>query len=144
MRPIQPLTIAFLLVAMLLLYTGGGVPTIIGEPPPFKSSTLGVLIVEESTARGNYTIGQREAITSLAGPGSVREYVSAKKGNFLTVDKDNSMANAEQWAQDARKAVPSDAALPWITAATPRSGLNKKLPEKIEDTMADIKRLGGE
>lgn len=142
---LQPLTIALMVVGLLLMLgSGGSFPVIIGEKPPFKAAVFDVMIVEESVDRAKYTIGQREAMESLAGPNSIREYIEKKGGRFIVVDDDNQLGTAEEWVKEARKALPPSATLPWILAATPRAGFNKALPADAPQTMLDLKRLGGE
>ena len=145
MRPIQPIVVAMWLVALVLLLRGSdGSPTIIGEKPPFKAAVLDVMIVEESTERGKYPIGQREIMEALTGANSAREYTTKKGGNFIVVDDDNKLETAPAWVKEARQALPANATLPWLIAATPRAGLNKALPVEAAQTMSDLKRLGGE
>jgi hypothetical protein len=141
-----PQFLLLLLAGWLMLGDQGGGCTlpIISEPPPFKADKLCVLVVEETDDRGTYTAGQREAIISLDGPGSIRGYVKAKGGEYLLWDKDQQpTANSPKWVADALK-VRGDK-LPSIVAATPKTGFGpRELPKDAAETIAALKKIGGE
>lgn len=140
-------TLAVLALAgWLMLGDGGGCTVNIGaEPAPFKTDkSIAVLVVEETKERGSYTAGQREAMTAVDGPNSIRGYVKAKGGDYLLWDKDQQpTANSPPWAIDALK-VRGDK-LPSIVAATPKTGFGpRELPKDAVETMAALKKIGGE
>lgn len=147
MQKSNPLvTLAVLAFAGWLMFgdAGGCTLPIISEPPPFTTDKpIAVLVVEETDDRGTYTAGQREAIISLDGPGSIRGYVKAKGGEFLLWDKDQQpTANSPKWVADALK-VRGDK-LPSIVAATPKTGFGpRELPKEAAETIAALKKIGG-
>lgn len=140
-------TLVVLVFAGWLMFgEGTGCDLNIGfEPPPFKTDKpIAVLIVEETKERGSYTLGQREAMTAVDGPGSIRGYVKAKGGEYLLWDKDQQpTANSPAWVAEALK-VRGDK-FPSIVAATPRTGFGpRELPKEAAETIAALKKIGGE
>ena len=137
-RPNPLVTLALLAAAWWLAFglEGGGIV----DSAPFKADKLCVLVIEETTDRNNYTAGQREVITSTAG---VREYVKGKAGEFWVIDKDTPLDKAAPWVQEARTAAQPNL-LPWIVAATPKAGFTRQLPSEAAETLAAVKKLGGE
>lgn len=146
----KPFTLVDLTFLLLIgwLFTGGNLGgcnlPIIDEPPPFKADKLCVLVVEKTKERGSYTAGQREAMLAKEGPGSIRGYVDAKGGEFLLWDAGQQPdTNTLPWVADALKAAQPNQ-LPWIVAATPKSGFTKQLPNDAIETVTSLKKLGGE
>lgn len=128
--------IVLILLALWLGLRGGSV----FAPPPFKAEKFCVLIVEETTARNQYTAGQRDAIMAT-GPGSLRDYVAKKNGELRIVDKDQAaMPNEAAWVREAFAAKGDK--LPWIVAATPSRGLSQELPP--DDSVPLVKTIAGE
>jgi len=139
-RPSFPVVMLWAAAAVLLLTSGqvGGCG-VVGAPPPFKTDKLAVLIVEESADRGKLSSGQLDAILST-GPGSVRDYVAKHGGDFRLLDKDTSPSLEAPWVQAAfaveRRGVP------WIVAATPRTGFSVPLTPAPE-VLKELEPLGG-
>lgn len=142
MRKLTPAVVAAYILAAWLLF-GDGVALPFVDPPPFPAERLCVLIVEETDSRESYTAGQREAMTSLEGPGSIRGYVKSKQGEFLLWDKDQQPSeHSPKWVAEALKVI-NRGKLPWIVAATPRSGLTRELPADAVETVTALKKVGG-
>lgn len=144
MRPIKPLhVVAFAALLWLAVYggqIGGCTLPVIGSPPPFKTTLpLAVLVVEESADRGKLSSGQLDAILSTA-PGSVRDYVTSHKGEFRLLDKDETPTLDAPWVQEAF-AVKRDS-VPWIVAASPRTGLSAPMGAAPE-VLKSLEPLGG-
>lgn len=127
------------LVAIWLI-AGGWLPAlpVIGEPPPFKTDKLSVLLVEESSHRGQYTASQLDALQSTDAR-SLKAAVEGQGGRFHVLDMDSGSAlvNAAPWVVDAF-AVPRQST-PWIAAATPTSGFSAPLTTEADALL----RLGG-
>ena len=142
MRKFVPEELLIVGVIILLLMSGGSLPFV--DPPPFPAEKLCVLVVEETSDREAYTAGQREAMIAVDGPGSIRGYVKSKQGEYLLWDKDQQPTeHSPKWAAEALKAAQPNQ-LPWIVAATPRSGLTKQLPKEAAETITALKKIGGE
>ena len=128
-------------IAAWLMFSGGiALPFV--DPPPFKADKLCVLVVEETGDREAYTAGQREAMTAVDGPSSIRGYVAGKKGEFLLWDKDQPPTeHSPKWVAEALKV--RGEKLPWILAATPSAGFSRELPADAGETIAALKNIGG-
>ena len=131
-----------LLLAALLIISGGEVTpvdTVVVNPPPFVADKLCVLIIEETSARGSYTAGQRAVILGTA-PGSVSDTVKKGGGEIRIIDKDQSdFANDAPWVAAAFKVPHPD--LPWIVAAGPKSGFSQKLPATADEALKLIQSV---
>lgn len=115
-----------MIAAALLMLSGGGL--VIGNPPPFKTDALTVLIVEETDQRTT----QLEAIE-----GAVKQAVEAAKGSFRRLDKDQTdLSKDDPWVAEAWKV--KGAGVPWIVGADIRTGVNQTLPTS---TPADAVKL---
>lgn len=129
--------ICLLCVAVLLWgdRLGGFVPGI-GSPPPFKTDRLAVLVMEESSHRGQYTATQLDALQSTDAR-SLKATVEARGGRFHVLDMDSGSAlvNAAPWVVEAF-AVPRQGT-PWIVAATPSSGFSAPLTTEA-DALAKV------
>lgn len=114
-----------------------------GKAPPYVSTERTALIVESTEGRGSYTPGQRAAILGSA-EGSVKKLINGMgDGKFLSLDLENPPGtNAPDWAGKAYLVwkTTANGQHPWIVGAGPKSGINQKLPEKIEET---VTLLGG-
>lgn len=129
----------FILAAVALLLLGdrlGGLVPGIGSPPPFKADKLSVLLVEESSHRGQYTATQLDALQSTDAR-SLKATVEARGGRFHVLDMDSGSAlvNAAPWVVEAF-AVPRHGT-PWIVAATPSSGFSAPLTTEA-DALAKV------
>lgn len=129
-----------LALAAIWLIAGGKVPALpgVGEPPPFKTDKLSVLLVEESSHRGQYTATQLDALQSTDAR-SLKATVEARGGAFKVLDMDSGSAlvNAAPWVVEAF-AVPRQST-PWIVAATPSSGFSAPLTTEADA----LSRVGG-
>ncbi len=112
----------------LLLLSGGG---LIGTPPPFKTDTLAVLVVEESTPGDQSNVPVWVNSTKA---GSVRDYVNnTRKGRFELLDQHNPTDLAKQEWKDAMS-VKRDS-VPWMVAAGPSTGVSQALPATEAETL---------
>lgn len=120
--------LVILVIAWMVL--GGGVG---GGPVPFKTDTLSVLVVEETS---DSTTASEAAI------GAVKDVVVAAKGRFRRLDKDQTdLSKDEQWTQDAWKVKGTE--VPWVVGATSRKGVNKALPTATrEEAVGALAPLG--
>jgi len=120
-------------LALAWFVLNGGAIGIGGDPAPFKTDVLSVLVVEETD---NATTQAESAIDA------VKDAVEASKGRFRRLDKDQKdLSKDDQWVQDAWK-VKGDS-VPWVVGATARKGVNKALPTTSrEEAAATLNGLG--
>lgn len=117
------------LLALALVLSGAGS---IASPPPFITDKLAVLVIEETTERGTYTVDQRHVITATDA-NSVRAKVEAKGGEFQSIDQSipaDKLALAPAWVQAAFKV--QRTGRPWIVGATPKRGFSMPLTTEAE------------
>jgi hypothetical protein len=126
------------LVIVLLLQGSGSMQGCTTSSPPFKTDKLSVLVVEESSQRGQYTSDQLNVMQATDAK-AVATTVRAAGGDFQTIDIDtaNALANAAPWVKEAMNV--KRESHPWIVAATPRSGFSVPLTTEADA----LTRIGG-
>jgi hypothetical protein len=116
-------------------------------PAPIPDAGLRVFIFEETADRDKLQPGQREALLA-DGPGSVRDYARThcvKIGNqpeFRLIDKDQDLTRDTVAVQLAGK-LPRTS-LPWLIVSNGKSGQSIPLPATAAETLAILKKFGGE
>ena len=137
MRRITPAMIAcWVLVASIAFGPAIALPSWpwlpIGNRAPFVTDKLSVLIVEETDKRtpaldAVFIATQKAAL--------------AAGGRYRQLDKDQrDLSMDEKWVQDAW--IVKGEAVPWIVAATPRTGVNQALPPAPDEALKLLSPLG--
>lgn len=116
-------------------------------PAPIPSTGLRVFIFEETADRDKLQPGQREALLSAA-PGSVRDYAQTHcvkingQPEFRLIDKDQDLSKDSEAVQIAGK-LPRTS-LPWLVVSNGKSGYSGPLPATAAESLAILKKYGGE
>ena len=118
------------IILALIVALGGGV---VGAPPPFKTDKLSVLVIEETDQR----TPQLENIYS-----AIEKATKAAGGNWQKLDQNNTDQSMNyEWVQAAWKV--KGESVPWVVAATPRTGINQALPVTSEaEALKTLSPLG--
>lgn len=129
MKGLNWLLLGLVAASLLVLASGGGA---IGQAAPFQADKLSVLVVEETEQR----------TTALANVlSAVEQHTKAAGGNWRQLDPTKQdVSQDEAWVQAAWKV--KGATVPWIVAATPRSGVNQALPANEADALKLLSPLG--
>jgi len=114
------------------------------DPAPIPLPGLRVMIVEESKERDRLLPGQQAAILGK----QVRDYLNAKcvkegmQPAYWIIDKDVPVDGLEKHWRDVfarpRKS------LPWLIVSNGKTGYEGELPKNLDETMAILKKHGGE
>lgn len=114
------------------------------EPEP-SPSAISVLIVEETEDRLKPEMrGYLGVLNSAAVRGYLNSHCATVDGepHWLWVDDDADLTNASQYWRDAM-ALPRKS-LPWIAISNGRNGTAGPLPQSEDETLALLRKWGGE
>jgi hypothetical protein len=117
----------------------GPVPPTPPEPaPPIAGDGFKVLIVYEKQEQQKLTAGQLNTIFGQ----KFRDYMVAKNGQYLILDKDNTAANQPKEWQDAMRR--PRAAHPWVLISNGKTGFEGPLPTHEEEINLLLRKYGGQ
>lgn len=114
------------------------------DPPAPKTGNLKVLVVYESEDLGELPSKQIEIFTTTL----IREYCdkacskTAGQADYRQYDDDVSVATEPEWIKKAFSE--QRQSLPWIVMSNGTTGFSGPLPGTIDETLALLKKYGGE
>jgi hypothetical protein len=115
-------------------------------PPPIPGNGLRVLVVYESADLARYPPGQLAVLYAKA----VRDYLNThcppgpdgRTREWRIYDQDTDTSGESKTWQDAMRR--PRASLPWIVVSNGRTGYEGPLPASVADTLALLRKYGGE